>query len=274
VTDIVEFDSYEKIIEAARSRDIAVFVVDQPPAHYFSTASASARSSPDGAPVRRKVPSRRAQGDVALLRLLEKGFGAITASEYREIDRRWLGKRSPARGGTVSPDHAGRGGDRLAVPARHDRRAPEDGPDAHNRASGADEMTQRGRGTEGERGPLPQLFEMESDAIFLIAEKDGQILEVNNAAAALYGFSQEELRNFRNTDLSAEPEKTTQATRTGVTTIPIRWHRKKDGTVFPVEIRATHFEWRGRRVHIAAIRDVTERQGAEEQLRFWAFTTR
>lgn len=34
------------------------------------------------------------------------------------------------------------------------------------------------------------------------------------------------------------------------------------------------FEWRGRRVHIAAIRDVTERQGIEEQLRFLEFPRR
>jgi signal transduction histidine kinase/ActR/RegA family two-component response regulator len=47
--------------------------------------------------------------------------------------------------------------------------------------------------------------------------------------------------------------------------IPIRYHRKKDGTVFPVEITATYLSWRGREVHIAAIRDITFRLQAEEE---------
>ena len=72
---------------------------------------------------------------------------------------------------------------------------------------------------------------------------------------------------MRNVDVSVEPDSTTTATLTGITNIPVRWHRKKDGTVFPVDIRATHFEWQGLPVHLAAIRDVTERVRAQEALR-------
>jgi len=113
-----------------------------------------------------------------------------------------------------------------------------------------------------------QLFEMESDAIFLIDNETGRILEANEAASELYGFSREELRGLRNVDLSAEPESTRARTREGASEIPLRWHRKRDGSIFPVEIMARHFDWRGRRVHIAAIRDITQRRRAEEQLRF------
>lgn len=274
VTDIVEFDSYERIIEAARSRDVAVFVVDQPPARYFlyrfGISEEFRRTEPlYGGKFHRAVR----KGDVATLRLLEKGFGAITASEYREIDRRWLGETISGPGVIrylqITLVAAGIVSLFLLVMIAALRRMVRTRTIALQEQM---EMTQaRAEELKESEDRYRQLFEMESDAIFLIAEDDGQILEVNNAAAALYGFSQEELRNLRNTDLSAEPEKTTQATRTGVTTIPIRWHRKKDGTVFPVEIRASHFEWRGRRVHIAAIRDVTERQGIEEQLRFLGF---
>ncbi|OPY10004.1 MAG: Blue-light-activated protein [Syntrophus sp. PtaB.Bin001] len=49
------------------------------------------------------------------------------------------------------------------------------------------------------------------------------------------------------------------------TLIPVRWHRKKDGTVFPVEITASHFIWNSRPVHIAAIRDISSRLEAEEE---------
>jgi len=112
-----------------------------------------------------------------------------------------------------------------------------------------------------------QLFNMESDAIFLIENETGRILEANQAAVALYGFGWTELLKKRNTDLSAEPPKIRKVTMEGVTYVPIRYHRKKDGTVFPVEITARHCFWSGRSVHIAAIRDISKRLEAEESLR-------
>lgn len=111
-----------------------------------------------------------------------------------------------------------------------------------------------------------QVFEMESDALFLIEKDTGRILEVNSAACSLYGYSREELLQKRNVDLSAEPAKTLQQTRSEGTIIPIRHHKKADGTVFPVEIAAGHFTIEGRRVHLAAIRDISFRRKLEEQL--------
>jgi PAS domain S-box-containing protein len=122
-------------------------------------------------------------------------------------------------------------------------------------------------------GKYRQLFELESDAIFLIANETGQILEVNTAASGLYGYSREEFLSKKNTDLSAEPDETRKATKATEEAhgervlVPVRYHRKKDGTVFPVEITGRFFIWRGHPVHIAAIRDITERMQAEEELR-------
>jgi PAS domain S-box-containing protein len=110
-----------------------------------------------------------------------------------------------------------------------------------------------------------QLFEMESDAIFLIHNDTGNILEVNAAAEALYGFSRREFLQLKNTQLSAEPEQTHKATSDRLTQVPIRYHRKKNGTVFPVEITARHFLWKGETVHVAAIRDITFRLEAEKE---------
>jgi PAS domain S-box-containing protein len=111
------------------------------------------------------------------------------------------------------------------------------------------------------------LFEAESDALFLIDNEGGRMLEINSAAAALYGYSRDEMLRMKNTDLSAQPDETRHATRSGLLRIPLRYHRKKDGTVFPVEITARHFQWLGRAVHLAAIRDITERKRAEDALR-------
>jgi PAS domain S-box-containing protein len=118
-----------------------------------------------------------------------------------------------------------------------------------------------------------QLFEMESDAIFLIDNDSGEILEANSAASSLYGYTREEMCSLKNMDLSAEPEETRKTIRSAsaapgqVIIIPIRIHRKRDGSQFPVEITARFFSWRGRKVHIAAIRDITQRRKTEEDLR-------
>jgi len=112
-----------------------------------------------------------------------------------------------------------------------------------------------------------KLFEMESDALFLIDNESGRILDVNGAAETIYAYTRDELLNLRNVDLSAEPEKTRKATTSGATRIPLRYHRKKSDEVFPVEITATHLEFEGKPVHLAAIRDITERLRAEEDLR-------
>ncbi|MDD2338444.1 MAG: PAS domain S-box protein, partial [Geobacteraceae bacterium] len=112
-----------------------------------------------------------------------------------------------------------------------------------------------------------QLFDLESDAMFLINAETGDVLEANQTAAALYGYEREELLSLKKIDLSAEPEETLRATAGKLELIPIRVHRKKDGTVFPVEITASHFFWKGTDVHLAAIRDISEREKAEEERR-------
>lgn len=114
-----------------------------------------------------------------------------------------------------------------------------------------------------------RLFELESDALFLIDNESGQILEANPAAEALYGYSRAELLQRKNTDLSAEPDQTRKLTDEGQALqeerggkpvlVLVRWHRNREGVVFPVEITAQHFVWGGRPAHIAAIRDITER---------------
>lgn len=116
-----------------------------------------------------------------------------------------------------------------------------------------------------------QLFESASDALFLIAIESGQIVEANSTAIDLYGYDREELLAKKIVDLSAEPEKTLQFLREMKTlpgrTVHVsqRLHFKKDGTVFPVEVNARSFTWKGQSVLFISVRDITERKRAEEQ---------
>ena len=53
-------------------------------------------------------------------------------------------------------------------------------------------------------------------------------------------------------DISAEPDKTAQALMRP-TFVPLRWHKKKDGTTFRVEITTCHFELKGRAVYLGIV---------------------
>jgi PAS domain S-box-containing protein len=115
-----------------------------------------------------------------------------------------------------------------------------------------------------------ELFELGGEAVFLIDNETGRLLEANAAASEMYGYTHAELMEMNNTDLSAEPEDTrevTTASPEGSVVVPLRYHRKKDGAVFPVEINGRFFLSGARSVHVAAIRDITLRKRAEATLR-------
>jgi PAS domain S-box-containing protein len=111
-----------------------------------------------------------------------------------------------------------------------------------------------------------QLFEMESDAIVLVDVETLRIVDANRAAVMLYGYEREELLRLTALDLSMQPEATASTLRAhrGAGRVPLRYHRKKDGAVFPVEIANNALELAGRPTILAAIRDVTQRSRDEE----------
>jgi len=111
------------------------------------------------------------------------------------------------------------------------------------------------------------LFIAESDAIFLIDFETLVIMEANPAAQKMYGYSRKELLKMRNVDISAEPNSTEKSVRHEAGMVKLRKHRKKDGTVFPVEITGSYFEFRGKKTHVAAVRDISERVKHEEEMR-------
>lgn len=105
-----------------------------------------------------------------------------------------------------------------------------------------------------------------SDAMVLIENESGRILDANPAATAIYGFSREEWLTMKNTDVSAEPDATRSAGNSDKKIIPLRWHKRKSGEVFPVEISASRFEIKGTPVHLAWIKDISSRIAEEDAL--------
>lgn len=111
-----------------------------------------------------------------------------------------------------------------------------------------------------------QLFNAESDAIFMINADSGEILDTNPAASRIYGYTHEEFLRMKNTDVSAEPEKTKIATENRQTLVPLRFHKKKSGEIFPVELSAGFTDLNGTKIQIVTSRDVTERIRSQKAL--------
>ncbi len=112
-----------------------------------------------------------------------------------------------------------------------------------------------------------KVFSCSRDALILIDKETGNILDANDYTFRLYGYSRDEILNLKNTDLSFEPEMTALALKEFIERIEVRYHKKKDGTVFPVDISASRFMMNGREVVLASIRDITDRLQAEEELK-------
>jgi len=111
------------------------------------------------------------------------------------------------------------------------------------------------------------VFSTGRDALFLIDKETASIIEVNNAACALYGYTCKEMLGLKNTDMSAEVEKAKIATGEFHARIELQYHKKKDGTVFPVDISSTILELEDRKVILASIRDISLRKQAEDAVR-------
>ncbi len=108
------------------------------------------------------------------------------------------------------------------------------------------------------------LFENERDAIILVDVETQRFLEVNKTAVDLYGYSREEFLKMKTIDISAEPEKTDfrikEVAHQSAEGFPVFRHKKKNETVFPVELSACSFIWKNRKTSCEILRDVTERK--------------
>jgi PAS domain S-box-containing protein len=108
------------------------------------------------------------------------------------------------------------------------------------------------------------LFTSESDAIIIFDPETLRVVDVNPAAARLYQYTRKEFRRLHLGDISAEPDKFRERVRETVSRdglrIPLAYHRKRDGDVFPVEIASGLFFWKKRRLLVGIVRDITERQ--------------
>lgn len=108
------------------------------------------------------------------------------------------------------------------------------------------------------------VFESASDAMLVTDQGTGAILDANRAALSLYGYTPDELRGMKYPDLAAAAPDPGAPLPEGF--VPVLYHRKKEGTVFPVEVTESMYPRKNRTISIVSVRDVTGRKETEDRL--------
>lgn len=111
------------------------------------------------------------------------------------------------------------------------------------------------------------LFESISDAIVVCDFDSILVYDVNSAACSLYGYEREEFLNLDVNELLTEPFPMEHYQENKVLRLPLRYHRKKSGELFPVEVIASTFRIDEKPFILGSIRDITKRISDEEKLR-------
>ena len=109
-----------------------------------------------------------------------------------------------------------------------------------------------------------------TDAFFL-HDDGGAVLDVNRQACESLGYTRAELIGMTPSDFDVDVDPTfldriDERLRAGEIVAFDTRHRRKDGTVFPAEVRIRPFSQAGRGFRVALVRDITERKRAEQRL--------
>lgn len=104
------------------------------------------------------------------------------------------------------------------------------------------------------------LFARSREAILVRDVESDAIIEANEAAARVYGWSVEELLGLRGADLCAPAGASRRAAgeRRSEARLTLPHHRRKDGSLFPIEATSVELTLRGRLLSLLTVRDATE----------------
>lgn len=139
-----------------------------------------------------------------------------------------------------------------------------------------DELTARREVEEALRASqttFEGIFNSVTETIY-IQDENGVFLDVNLGAEKMYGYPRKYFVGRTPEFLSApgrnDLDKVFSYLKQALDGQPVEfefWGIKKDGTVFPKDVRITSGSYFGRKVAIAVARDITERKKTEEKLR-------
>src|SRR5271165_6702649 len=108
------------------------------------------------------------------------------------------------------------------------------------------------------------------DAFFVYDLEQRTVVDVNRSACESLGYTRQELigktpLGFHLDSDRAEIEAATERAAAGETVVESHWHRRKDGSQFPVEAHTSLVSYGGRRFLLKVARDISDRMQAEQQ---------
>ena len=112
----------------------------------------------------------------------------------------------------------------------------------------------------------------DSPASITVHDFDGNFVYVNEQTLRLHGYTREEYlkKNLRDIDVPESEqlitERMNQIRETGEADFEVQ-HFRKDGSKFPLQVKAKIIVWGGRKVLLSIATDITVRKHAEEALR-------
>jgi PAS domain S-box-containing protein len=132
------------------------------------------------------------------------------------------------------------------------------------------ELAERERTQEALRESDERFRSLSGAAFEAINIHDGGVLlDANEQYYAMFGYEPEELLGKQVMTLTIAPE-AIEAVKKEIATGGVGPYEatglRKDGTRLPMEIRVREMEYKGRKVRVAAIMDITERKQAEQAL--------
>jgi len=103
----------------------------------------------------------------------------------------------------------------------------------------------------------------------IILSEHGRIIDANRSVTEMFGYELGELVGKDAIDLTAPEYR--EMVRQRISDEDTRPYEsrglKKDGTIFPIEIRPRHLPYSGRRIRVTSVIDLTERKHQEQALR-------
>jgi PAS domain S-box-containing protein len=264
VETLLEFGSYEAVLQAARDHKISVFVVDLPPALYYLHKFGLQGEFRHSASLlvgefRRGV----AKGNNALLKEVEDGFARISPADYKAIEDKWYGAESFGQRSLrwLMPVAVGFCGVMLFL-------------FLWNRLL---QRTVRQRTAElkASQELFESIYHSVNDAIFVHDLETGAVVDVNERMCAMYGCSRDEamrgsLRQLSQGDSPYGEAEALAWLRRAAAGQPqtFAWHcRRKDGSLFWGEVSMRRAKIGSVERIVVTVRDRTEKQVEEQDLR-------
>jgi len=102
------------------------------------------------------------------------------------------------------------------------------------------------------------LFDLLPDAVFVVDPKTENILESNETARFLYGYTKDEFSHIKYGTLSTESGSVPLSAGYTSSATSVQYHRKNNGSIFPVVSFITDFSREKRQLRLIVIRDLTD----------------